>query len=172
MRKSGTYRLVLAAFAWLLPIGVIPAACFAISQACFLWSPIALGLTLWRVWNSSGTRDSAELSRTVSLSHAITRLALVTSAVQTLAFLWLGAFWVLQSAGHLVLRLAPASHALGWIQSHWFSGALFWFLLFAIVGGLFRLGRPVLERHCAAVNLLADAIRQRRRAAAEVAEGT
>ncbi|MGH9437121.1 MAG: hypothetical protein ACRD22_04305, partial [Terriglobia bacterium] len=78
--------------------------------------------------------------------------------------------WILQGIGHL-LQLSASGSAPGWIQSHWFFGALFWFLLFAIVCGLFRLGRPVLQWHRAAVSSLADAMRRHRRSAPEIAEG-
>ncbi|MGH9654459.1 MAG: hypothetical protein ACRD6B_13465 [Bryobacteraceae bacterium] len=106
--------------------------------------------------------------QTVSLIRAGMRLAAITSVVQMLGLLWLGTVRALQGVAHPILLWAPASHALGWIQSHWFSSALFWFLLFAIVCELFRLGRPVLEWHREAVNSLADAIRQQRRLAPEV----
>jgi hypothetical protein len=87
------------------------------------------------------------------------RLALATLLLQLLAFAWIGAVWGLEGLAQVVTQSPVASRIVGWIQAHWFADIAAWLVLFGVVCGLFRLGRPVLAWHKRAIQNAAFAFR-------------
>lgn len=142
--QSYSYGQVLIASPLLaLPLFVVPAFCSAVNRSSFVWSLLAVGYTGWRLYRA---RRSTTASL-IPVKGVIPQLVLATVLVQMLAFAWIGAVWMLQGAGHLVMLSRFASRIVGWIQSHWFADVTAWLVLFAVVCGLFRLARPILAWH-------------------------
>ena len=130
-----------------IPLLVIPAVCFSLNRAAFVWSVIAIGMTVWNLWRARRMQpvyDSATKA-------AVPRLALATLLLQLLAFAWIGAVWGLQGLAQVITQSPVASRIVGWIQGQWFAAFAAWLVLFAVVSVLFRLARPVLAWHQRAI---------------------
>jgi hypothetical protein len=143
VQSRSVREILIAAPLLTLPLFVVPALCFALNGAAFVWSLIAIGFTAWRLRRAKRTvtPDSAPVR------GAVPQLVLATLFVQMLAFTWIGSVWMLQGAGQLVMLSTFASQIVGWVQAHWFAGIAAWLVLFAVVCGLFRLARPILAWH-------------------------
>lgn len=130
-----------------IPFVVVPAVCFSLNRPAFVWSLIAIGITLWKLRRATRMQlvnDSA--------TNAVPRLALATLLLQFVAFAWIGAVWALQGLAHVITQSPSASRIVGWIQGQWFAVLAAWLVLFAVVCGLFRLARPVLAWHQRAIS--------------------
>lgn len=119
---------------------VVPAVCFALNRPAFLWSVIAIGITLLKLRRA---RRMEDVSKTPAKA-VIARLTLATVLLQLLAFVWIGAVWVLHWLTQLITQSPIASRIIGWIQGQWFAVLAAWLVLFAVVCGLFRLAGPIL----------------------------
>jgi len=126
-----------------IPVLVVPAICFSLNRLAFLWSVIAIGITLLRLRRA---RRMEDVSKTPAKA-VIARLALATVLLQLLAFVWIGAVWVLHWLTQLITQSPIASRIIGWIQGQWFAVLAAWLVLFAVVCGLFRLAGPILAWH-------------------------
>ncbi len=126
-----------------IPLLLVPALCFSLNRPAFLWSLIAIGITLWKLRRARRMQPVYDCET----KAAVPRLALATLLLQLLAFAWIGAVWGLQGLGQVITQSPSASRVVGWIQGQWFAVLAAWLVLFAIVCGLFRLARPVLAWH-------------------------
>ena len=126
-----------------IPLLVVPAVCFSLNRAAFLWSVIAIGITVWKLQRA---RRMQPLSESPTKA-AVPRLVLVTLLLQFLAFAWIGAVWGLAGLAQVITQSPVASRIVGWIQGQWFAVVAAWLVLFAAVCGLFRLARPILAWH-------------------------
>ena len=138
-----------------IPLLVVPAVCFSLNRPAFLWSVIALGITLWKLRRASRMQAMSE----TPTKAVIARLTLATLLLQLLAFAWIGAVWGLKGLAQVITQSPVASRIVGWIQAHWFADIAAWLVLFGVVCGLFRLGRPVLAWHERAIQNAAFAFR-------------
>jgi hypothetical protein len=136
-------KLLMTSLSLAIPVLVVPAVCFSLNRLAFLWSVIAIGITLWKLRRAK--RMQAVSQRPTK--GVITRLALATLLLQLLAFAWIGAVWGLQGLAQIIAQSAAASRIVGWIQGQWFAVLAAWSVLFALVCGLFRLARPILAWH-------------------------
>ena len=130
-----------------IPLLVVPAVCFSLNRPAFVWSVIALGITLWKLRRARGLQPVSDSS----IKAIVPRLALATLLLQLLAFAWIGAVWGLEGLAQVMTQSPVASRIVGWIQAHWFADIAAWLVLFGVVCGLFRLGRPVLAWHKRAI---------------------
>ncbi len=147
--QSRAFRKILIANPSLaFPSLVVPALCFALNRASFVWSLVVIGLTAWR-WHQ--TRRDA-IASDASAQGALAQLVLATSVIQMLAFAWIGAVWMLEGIGQLIMISSVASRVVAWIQAQWFGELAAWLVLFVVVCELFRLGRPLLAWHRRAVH--------------------
>ncbi len=139
-----------------LPLFVVPALCFTLNRASFLWSLAVIGITGWRLHRTTGDITESE----APVKGVFSRLALATFVLQMLAFVWIGAVWGLDGLGHLVMVSPVASRVVGWLQAQWFAQIAAWLVLFAVICGLFRLARPLLAWHQRAVHCALTALSQ------------
>ena len=130
-----------------IPLLVVPAVCFLLNRPAFLWSVIALCITLWKLRRARRLRSVSDSS----MKAPMPRLALAMLLLQLLAFAWIGAVWGLEGLAQVIAQSPVASRIVGWIQAHWFADIAAWLVLFGVVCGLFRLGRPVLAWHKRAI---------------------
>jgi hypothetical protein len=135
--------LLMTSLLLVIPVVMVPAVCFSLNRPAFLWSVIAIGITLWKLRRA---RRMQAVSKTPTKPVAA-RLALATLLLQLLAFAWIGAVWGLEGLAQVMTQSAVASRIVGWIQGQWFAVLAAWSLLFAVVCGLFRLARPILAWH-------------------------
>jgi hypothetical protein len=150
-------KLLIASPLLALPLFVVPALCFALNRASFVWSLVVIGLTGWRWhWTRRDTTASEAPAK-----GALSQLVLATCVIQMLAFAWIGAVWMLEGIGRLIILSPVASRVVAWIQAQWFAELAAWLVLFAVVCGLFRLGRPLLAWHQRAVRCAVTALPQR-----------
>ena len=136
-------KLLMRSLLLAVPVLVVPAVCLSLNRPAFLWSVIAMGITLWKLRRS---RRMQAVSKTRTKA-VVARLALATFLLQLLAFAWIGAVWGLQGLAQIITQSAVASRIVGWIQGQWFAVLAAWSVLFALVCGLFRLARPILAWH-------------------------
>jgi len=136
-------KLLMTSVLLAIPVLVAPAVCLSLNRTAFLWSVIAIGITLWKLQRA---RRMQAVSTTPTKA-VIARLALATLLLQLLAFAWIGAVWGLQGLAQVITQSAVASRIVGWIQGQWFALLAAWSVLFALVCGLFRLARPILAWH-------------------------
>ena len=136
-------KLLMTSLSLAIPVVVVPAVCFSLNRPAFLWSVIAIGITLWKLRRA---RRMQAVSKTRTKA-VVARLALATLSLQLLAFAWIGAVWGLQGLAQVMTQSAVASRIMGWIQGQWFAVLAAWSVLFALVCGLFRLARPILVWH-------------------------
>jgi hypothetical protein len=136
-------KLLMTSLLLAIPVLVVPAVCLSLNRTAFLWSVIAIGITLWKLRRA---RRMQAVSKTRTKT-VVARLALATLLLQLLAFVWIGAVWGLQGLAQVITQSAAASRILGWIQGQWFAVLAAWSVLFALVCGLFRLARPILAWH-------------------------
>ena len=141
--KHSLGKLLMASPLLALPLFLVPAFCFALNRISFVWSLAAAGFTVWRLRRA----QLDETGSTTPVRGAVPQLVGATVVLQMLVFAWIGAVWMLQGAGQLVMLSKPAGELVGWIQTHWFADIAAWLVLFGIVCGLFRLGRPLLAWH-------------------------
>jgi hypothetical protein len=126
-----------------IPLLVVPAICLSLNRPAFLWSVIAIGMTVWKLRRA---RRMQAVSKTPT--KAVTaRLAFATLLLQLVAFAWIGVVWGLEGLAQVITQSPSASGIVGWIQGQWFAVLAAWLVLFALVCGLFRLARPVLAWH-------------------------
>ena len=130
-----------------IPVLVVPAVCLSLNRTAFLWSVIAIGITLWKLQRA---RRMQAVSKTPTKA-VVARLALATLLLQLLAFAWIGAVWGLEGLAQVITQSAVGSRIVGWIQGQWFAVLAAWSLLFTVVCGLFRLARPILAWHQRAI---------------------
>ena len=126
-----------------IPVLVVPAVCFSLNRPAFLWSVIAIGVTVWKLRRA---RRMQPVSKTRTKA-VIGRLTLATLLLQLLAFAWIGAVWGLEGVAQVITQSPVASRIVGWIQGQWFAVLAAWSVLFVLVCGLFRLARPILAWH-------------------------
>jgi hypothetical protein len=126
-----------------IPLLLVPAVCFSLNRSAFLWSVIAIGITLWKLRRA---RRMQAVSETPTKA-VLPRLALATLLLQILAFAWIGAVWGMQGLAQVITQSAVASRMVGWIQGQWFAVLAAWSVLFGLVCGLFRLARRILAWH-------------------------
>jgi hypothetical protein len=126
-----------------IPLLLVPAVCFSLNRPAFLWSVIAIGITLWKLRRASRMQAISE----APTKAVIARLTLATFLLQLLAFAWIGALWGLEGLSQVITQSPVASRIVGWIQGQWFAVLAAWSVLFALVCGLFRLARPILAWH-------------------------
>ncbi len=157
MASRSFSKLLLGTPLLAVPLFVVPALCFTLNRTAFVWSLVVIGSTGWRLYRA--TRIT-ELTTFPAKHDAVPRLALATLLVQMLAFLWIGAVWLLQGAAQLVMFSRLASQIVGWIQAHWFAGIAAWSVLFVVVCALFRLARPLLAWHRRALHCASSALSQ------------
>jgi hypothetical protein len=139
MPKVSFGRILFATLALAIPLFLVPALCFALNPASFVWSLLAFAFTGWKLRNARrGSPPSV-----IPATNAFARLAWATVLVQLLAFVWIGAIWALQGVSQFILLSNGLNRFLGWLQTHGWTGALAWVLLFGIVCLLFRLARPI-----------------------------
>ena len=136
-------KLLIASPLVAIPLLVVPAVCLSLNRPAFLWSVIAIGITVWKLRRAR---------RMQAVSHSsnraiVPRLALATLLLQLLAFAWIATVWGLQGLAQVITHSPVASRVVGWIQGQWFAVLAAWLVLFALVCGLFRLARPVLAWH-------------------------
>ena len=143
MHSRSFGKLFIAGPLLALPLFVVPAFCFTVNRASFVWSVVAIGITGWQLDRTR--RDTIEVS--VRVKNPLPKLALATVIVQLLAFAWIGAVWMLSWIGQWIMLSTVASRIVAWIQARWFAESLAWLVLFAVVCGLFRLARPILAWH-------------------------
>lgn len=136
-------KLLMTSSLLAIPVLVVPAACFSLNRPAFLWSVIAIAITLWKLRRA---RRMQAVSKTRTKA-VVARLVLATFLLQILAFAWIGAVWGLESLAQVITQSAVASRIVGWIQGQWFAVLAAWSVLFAVVCGLFRLARPILAWH-------------------------
>jgi hypothetical protein len=136
-------NLLMTSLLLAIPVLVVPAVCFSLNRPAFLWSVIAIGITLWKLRRA---RHMHAVSETPTKAVAA-RLAFATLLLQLLAFAWIGAVWALQGLAQIITQSAVASRIVGCIQGQWFAVLAAWSVLFAVVCGLFRLARPILAWH-------------------------
>ena len=141
-------RLLMMSPVLAIPLLVVPAVCFSLNRPAFLWSVIAIGITLWRLRRASRMQAISE----TPTKAVIARLTLATLLLQLLAFAWIEAVWGLQGLAQVITQSPVASRIVGWIQRQWFAVLAAWLILFAVVCGLFRLARPVLAWHQRAIS--------------------
>ena len=136
-------KLLIASPLLAIPVLVVPAVCFSLNRPAFLWSVVAIGITVWKL-------RCARRLQVVSDTPAkavIARLALATLLLQLLAFAWIGAVWGVEGLAQVIPQSPVASRVVGWIQGQWFAVLAAWLVVFALVCGLFRLARPILAWH-------------------------
>jgi len=126
-----------------IPLLVVPAACFALNRSAFVWSVVAIAITLWRLRCARRLQPACNSSTNAT----VPRLALATLLLQLLAFAWIGAVWGLEGLAQVITQSPAASRVVGWIQGQWFAVLAAWLVLFALVCGLFCLARPILAWH-------------------------
>jgi hypothetical protein len=136
-------RLLMPSLWFAIPVLVVPSVCFSLNRTAFLWSVIAIGITLWKLQRA---RRMQAVSKTPTKA-VVARLAFATLLLQLLAFAWIGAVWGLQGLAKVITQSPFASRIVGWIQGQWFAVLAAWLVLFAVVCGLFRLARPILAWH-------------------------
>ena len=136
-------KLLMTSLLLAIPVLVVPAVCFSLNRPAFLWSVIAIGITLLKLRRA---RRMHAVSETPTKAVAA-RLAFATLLLQLLAFAWIGAVWGLQGLAQVITQSAVASRIVGWIQGQWFALLAAWSVLFAVVCALFRLARPILAWH-------------------------
>lgn len=136
-------RLLMTSPLLAIPLLVVPAVCFSLNRPAFLWSVIAIGITLWKLRRASRMQAISE----TPTKAVIARLTLATLLLQLLAFAWIGAVWGLEGLAQVITQSAVASRIVAWIQGQWFAVLAAWSVLFALVCGLFRLARPILAWH-------------------------
>ena len=130
-----------------IPLLVIPAVCFSLNRTAFLWSVIAIGITVWKLRRARRLQPVSDSST----NAIVPRLVLATLLLQLLVFAWIGAVWGLQGLAEVITQSPVASRIVGWIQGQWFAVLAAWLVLFALVCGLFRLARPILAWHQRAI---------------------
>ncbi|MBV9081798.1 MAG: hypothetical protein JOZ62_03920 [Acidobacteriaceae bacterium] len=135
-------KLLIASPLVAIPLLVIPAVCLSVNRPAFLWSVIAIGITVWKLRRARRMQAVSDSS-----TKAIVPLALATVLLQLLAFAWIGAVWGLEGLTQVITQSPVASRIVGWIQGQWFAVLAAWLVLFALVCGLFRLARPILAWH-------------------------
>lgn len=139
-----------------VPLFAVPALCFTLNGASFVWSLAVIGITGWRLhWTQLKTSESEP-----PVNGAVSQLVLPTLLMQMLVFVWIGAVWALDGLGHLVMVSPLASRVVGWIQVQWFAQIAAWLVLFAVICGLFRLARPLMAWHQRAVHFASIALSQ------------
>lgn len=138
-----------------LPVLFVPSIFFVVNRPAFVWSLLALCFTIWRLYRTK--RDTAVAC--TPMKRSISQLVFATFLLQMLALAWIGAVWMLEGAGRLVMSSDAASRIVGWVQAHWFADLAAWVVLFGVVCGLFRLGRPVVAWHQRAIRNAALAFR-------------
>jgi hypothetical protein len=126
-----------------IPLLVVPVVCFALNRPAFVWSVIAIGVTIWKL----RCAKRLQLASDSSTKAIAPRLALATLLLQLLAFAWIGAVWGLEGLAQVITQSPVASRIVGWIQEQWFAVLAAWLVVFALVCGLFRLARPILAWH-------------------------
>ncbi|MBV9082376.1 MAG: hypothetical protein JOZ62_06870 [Acidobacteriaceae bacterium] len=126
-----------------IPLLVVPAVCFSLNRPAFLWSVIAIGVTVWKLRRARPMQAVSE----IPAKAVIPRLTLATLLLQLLAFAWIGAVWGLEWLAQVITQSPVASRIIGWIQGQWFAVFAAWLVLFAVVCGLFRLAGPILAWH-------------------------
>ena len=126
-----------------IPLLVVPAVCFSLNRPAFLWSVIAIGITLWKLRRARRLQPVSDSST----KAIVPRLALATLLLQLLAFAWIGAVWGLEGLAQVITQSPVVSRIVGWIQGQWFAVLAAWSVLFTLVCGLFRLARPILAWH-------------------------
>jgi len=126
-----------------IPVLVVPAVCFSLNRPAFLWSVVAIGITLWKL-RRARRMQAVSKARTKAV---VARLALATLLLQLLAFAWIGAVWGLQGLTQIITQSPAASRIVRGIQGQWFAVLAAWSVLFALVCSLFRLARPILAWH-------------------------
>jgi hypothetical protein len=136
-------KLLMTSLLLAIPVLVVPAVCFSLNRPAFLWSIIAIGITIWKLRRARRVQAVCN-SSTKAL---VPRLALATLLLQLLAFAWIGAVWGLEGLAQIITQSPVASRIVGWIQGQWFAVLAAWSVLFAVVCGLFRLARPILAWH-------------------------
>ena len=136
-------KLLMMSLLLAIPVLVVPAVCFSLNRPAFLWSVIAIGITVWKLRRA---RRMQAISKT-PMKAVIASLTLATLLLQLLAFAWIGAVWGLQGLAQVITQSPVASRIVGWIQGQWFGVLTAWSVLFALVCGLFRLARPILAWH-------------------------
>jgi len=130
-----------------IPLLVTPAVCFSLNRTAFLWSVIAIGITLWKLRRARRLQPASDSST----KGIVPRLALATLLLQLLVFAWIGAVWGLQELAQVITQSPVASRIVGWIEGQWFAVLAAWLVLFALVCALFRLARPILAWHQRAI---------------------
>ena len=136
-------KLLIASPLLAIPLLVVPAVCLSLNRPAFLWSVVAIGITLWELRRA---RRMQAVSKTRTKA-VVARLTLATFLLQLLAFAWIGALWGLEGLSQVITQSPVASRIVGWIQGQWFAVLAAWSVLFALVCGLFRLARPILAWH-------------------------
>ena len=136
-------KLLIASPLVAIPLLVVPAVCLSLNRTAFLWSLIAIGITVWKL-RCARRMQAVSDSSTKAI---VARLALATVLLQLLAFAWIGAVWGLDGLAQVITQSAVGSRIVGWIQGQWFAVLAAWLVLFALVSGLFRLARPILAWH-------------------------
>ena len=148
---------VLLARLWLaLPLLAGPALCFTVNRASFVWSIIVLTLTGWKLLRSGNHATAPEASAKAALSKPWRS----TLLLQMLAFVWMGAVWLLEWLGQVLTQSSGTSRIVRWMEAQWFADAAAWLILFAVVCGLFRLTRPIFAWHQRAVQNAARFLRR------------
>ena len=140
-------RLLMTSPLLAIPLLVVPVVCFALNRPAFVWSVIAIGLTIWKLRCAKRLQPASDSST----KAIVPRLALATLLLQLLALAWIGAVWGLEGLAQIITQSAVASRIVGWIQGQWFAVLAAWSVLFAVVCGLFRLARPILAWHQRAI---------------------
>ena len=136
-------NLLMASLLLAIPVLVVPAVCFSLNRPAFLWSVIAIGITVWKLRRARRMQPVSKTPR----KAVIARLTLATLLLQLLAFAWIAAVWGLEGLAQVITHSPVASRVVGWIQGQWFAVLAAWLVLFALVCGLFRLARPILAWH-------------------------
>jgi hypothetical protein len=136
-------KLLIASPLVAIPLLIVPAVCLSLNRPAFLWSVIAIGITVWKLWRARRMQAVSDSST----KAIVPRLVLATLLLQLLAFAWIGAAWGLERLAQAITQSPVASRVVGWIQGQWFAVLAAWLVLFALVCGLFRLARPVLACH-------------------------
>ena len=136
-------KLLIASPLLAIPVLVVPAVCFSLNRPAFLWSVVAIGITVWKLRRA---RRLQAVSDTPAKA-VIARLALATLLLQFVAFAWIGAVWGLEGLAQVITQSAATSRIVGWTQGQWFAILAAWLVVFALVCGLFRLARPILAWH-------------------------
>ncbi|MBV9082087.1 MAG: hypothetical protein JOZ62_05385 [Acidobacteriaceae bacterium] len=140
-------KLLIASPLLAIPLLVVPAVCLSLNRSAFVWSVVAIGITVWKLRRARRMQVASDSST----KAVVPRLALATLLLQLLAFVWIGAVWGLEGLAQVITQSPAASRVVGWIQGQWFAVLAAWLVLFALVCGLFRLARPVLAWHQRAI---------------------